>query len=334
MAVPTNTNYTYAATTGGTRLSSIREDLSDIIYNIAPLDTPFMSGCGKATAENTYFEWQTDTIAAGSANQQIEGDDASADARAVPTRVGNYTQISRYVVQTSGTNEAVNNAGFKSAQAYQLAKKAKQLKRDMEYQLTRNEAQNAGVGGSFGSGATARKTGGLSTWLATNYVSGNPSSGSPAAGGSGTSAPTDATATASITEAMLREVIKDTYEAGGEPDMIMCKPAIKQAISDLAQSVSSLRTAADKVAPAHVVAAVDVYVSDFGTFQIVPNRNQFRDQDLFVLDMDFFEVAYLRPFKTETLAKTGDSIQQMLIVEYGLKVNNEASSGFLADIKA
>ena len=328
MAVPTNTNYTFASGSGSTRLSSIREDLSDIIYNIAPLDTPFMSGCGKATAENTYFEWQTDTIAAGSANQQVEGDDASADARAVPTRVGNYTQISRYVVQTSGTNEAVNNAGFKSAQAYQLAKKAKQLKRDMEYQLTRNEAQNGGAAG------TARKTGGLSTWLATNYVSGNPSSGSPAAGGSGTSAPTDASATASVTEAMLKDVIKDTYEAGGEPDMIMCKPAIKQAISDLAQSVSSLRTSADAVAPAHVVAAVDVYVSDFGTFQIVPNRNQFRDQDLFVLDMDFFEVAYLRPFKTETLAKTGDSIQQMLIVEYGLKVNNESSSGFLADIKA
>lgn len=194
--------------------------------------------------------------------------------------------------------------------------------------MTRNEAQNGGAAG------TSRKTGGLSTWLATNWVSGNPSSGSPAAGGSGTSAPTDATATASVTEAMLREVIKDTYEAGGEPDMIMCKPAIKQAISDLSTSVSSLRTAADKVAPAHVVAAVDVYVSDFGTFQIVPNRNQFRDQDLFVLDMDFFEVAYLRPFKTETLAKTGDSIQQMLIVEYGLKVNNESSSGFLADIKA
>ena len=116
--------------------------------------------------------------------------------------------------------------------------------------------------------------------------------------------------------------------------MIMCKPAIKQAISDLAQSVSELRTSADKVAPAHVVAAVDVYVSDFGTFQIVPSRNQFRAQDLFVLDMDFFEVAYLRPFKTETLAKTGDSIRQMLLVEYGLKVNNEKSSGFLADIKA
>ena len=330
MAVPSITNYTFNAASGSTRLTSIREDLSDVIYNIAPLDTPFLSGSGKASADNTYFEWQTDTIAAGSANQQLEGDDAAADARAVPTRVGNYTQISRYVVQTSGTNEAVDNAGFKSAQAYQLAKKAKQLKRDMEYQLTRPEAQNGGAAG------TARKTGGLPCWLGTNYVSGNPSSGSPAApaNSNGTAAPTNATATASVTEAMVKNVIKDTYESGGEPDMIMCKPDIKQAISDLAQSVSSLRTNADKVAPAHVVAAVDVYVSDFGTFQIVPNRNAYQSRDLFVLDMDYMEIAYLRPFKTETLAKTGDSIQQMLIVEYGLKVNNEASSGMLCDIKA
>ena len=330
MALPANTNYTYAAASGSTRLTSIREDLSNVIYNIAPLDTPFLSGAGRTSCDNTYFEWQTDTIGAGSSNQQLEGDDASADARAVPTRVGNYTQISRYVVQTSGTNEAVNNAGFKSAQAYQLAKRAKQLKRDMEYQLTRPEGQGGGAAG------TARKTGGLPCWLGTNWVTGNPSSGSPAApaNSNGTAAPTNATATIAISEAMIKEVIADTYNSGGSPDILMCKPTIKQAISALTQTVSSLRTDANKVAPAHVVAAVDVYVSDFGTFRIIPNRNAYQDRDLFCLDMDYMEVAYLRPFRTETLAKTGDNVQQMLLVEYGLKVNNEASSGQLNDIKA
>ncbi len=327
MALPTNTNYTFSTTGVATRLSSIREDLSDVIYNIAPLDTPFMSACGKASCDNTYFEWQTDTIAAGSANQQLEGDDASADARANPSRVGNYTQISRYVVSTTGTNEAVNHAGFKSAQAYQLAKFAKQLKRDMEYQLTSNEAQSGGTH------AAARKTAGLSTWLASGYVSNNSGSGSPAAAtGDGTDAPTDATATAAITEANIKTTIKTVYDNGGDPDMIMCKSGQKQSISALSQTVSSLRTDANQVAPAHVVAAVDVYVSDFGTFKIVPNRNQFRSRDVFFLDMDFFEIAYLRPFKTEMLAKTGDSVQQMLLVEYGLKSNNEAASGFLADV--
>ena len=117
MAIATNTSLTYSSV-------AIREDLSDVIYNIAPLDTPFFSGCAKAKADNTFFEWQTDTIAAGSANRQIEGDDAiAAAARALPTRVGNYCQISYYVVQTSGTDDAVNYAGHGKHQAYQLAKK-------------------------------------------------------------------------------------------------------------------------------------------------------------------------------------------------------------------
>lgn len=320
MAVPTNTSETYSAI-------GIREDLSDVIYNIAPLDTPFLSGCAKMTADNTFFEWQTDTIAAGSAGSlTAEGDDATADARANPVRLGNYTQINRYVVQTSGSNEAVDYAGRKSSQAYQLAKKAKQMKRDMEYMMTDNVVRAAGSSG------TARRSAGLSTWLATNYVSNNSSSGSPAAGSLGTTAPTDATATAAISEANIKSVIKDCFDEGGNPDTIMCKSGQKQAISDLAQSVSSLRTNADKAEPAHVVAAVDVYVSDFGTFKIIPNRNQFRSRDVFFLDFDYWGINYLRPFKTEALSKTGDSVRQMLIVEWGLCSKNEKSSGFLADV--
>ena len=99
MAVPTNTSLTYSAV-------GIREDLSNVIYNIAPMDTPFFSGCGRTTADSTKFDWQTDTIAAGSTNQQIEGNDPSNDARANPTRLTNYTQISVYTIQTSGTNQA------------------------------------------------------------------------------------------------------------------------------------------------------------------------------------------------------------------------------------
>lgn len=321
MAVPTNTSLTYSAV-------GIREDLSNVIYNIAPLDTPFFSGCGRSSADNTKFEWQTDTIGAGTANQQIEGNDPTNDARANPVRLDNYTQISVYTIQTSGTNEAVDYAGRKSSQAYQLAKKAKQMKRDIEFMLTNNVVKAAG------DSTEARKSAGISTWLNTGYVSMNPTSGSPTAGSLGTTAPVDATATASITEAGMRSVIKTVYEAGGDPDVILCKPAIKQAISDLAQSVSSLRTDTKGDKPAHVIAAVDVYVSDFGTFKIVPDRNQFREKDVFFVDFDYWSVAYLRPFRTESLAKTGDSVRQMLVVECGLESKNEKSTGFLADCKA
>jgi hypothetical protein len=206
-----------------------------------------------------------------------------------------------------------------------LAKNGKRMKRDMESMLLQNIVRSAG------SSTAARATAGVPAWLATNYVSMNPTSGSPTAGASGTTALVSSTADASITEAGIKNVIKDCYEAGGNPDLLLCPPAIKQAISDLAQSVSSLRTETKGDAPAHVVAAVDVYVSDFGTFKIVSDRNMNATDHVFFLDMDFWAIGWLRPFQTVELAKTGDAHKQLLLAEYGLISKNERSSGILSD---
>jgi hypothetical protein len=327
MAVPAQTRVTYGAI-------GIREDLSNIIYNISPTETPFLSGCGRETAENTYFEWQTDALTAAAANRATEGDDPASAAVAEPTRVGNYTQISVKAVQTSGTAEAVNFAGRKSSQAYQLAKRAKEMKRDMEKMLMDNVAQSAGAGPSPGP-TTARATGGLGSWVATNYhtLGGAPSPpglGS-ASSGNGTDAASDASSVGTLTEAGMKTVIKECFDNGGTPDTILVGSANKQVISALTQTVSELRTAADKSSPAHVVASVDVYVSDFGTFKIIPDRFQ-RARDCWFIDFDFWAVSYLRPFMTESLARTGDSIKQMILAEYGLQSKNQASSGFLADV--
>lgn len=322
MAVPTNTRLTFSAV-------GIREDLSNIIYNIAPTETPFLSGCGRETADNTFFEWQTDDLTAAAASRSLEGNDPESLAVAEPTRVGNYTQISVKAVQTSGTAEAVDFAGRRSSQAYQLAKRAKEMKRDMEKMLMDNVARNAGAAG------TARVTAGLGAWVASNYhtLGGAPSPpglGS-ASSGNGTDTASDATSTGTLTEAGMKTVIKECFDNGGTPDTILVGSSNKQVISALSQTVSSLRTAADKAAPASVVASVDVYVSDFGTFKIIPDRFQ-RSRDCWFIDFDFWAVAYLRPFRTETLAKTGDSIKQMLIAEYGLMSKNQKANGFLADV--
>jgi len=327
MAVPSNTRVTYGAI-------GIREDLSNIIYNISPTKTPFLSGCGRETADNTYFEWQSDALTAAAANRATEGDDPASTAVSEPTRVGNYTQISVKAVQTSGTAEAVDFAGRKSSQAYQLAKRAKEMKRDMEKMLMDNVAQSAGAGPSPGP-ATARATGGLGSWVATNYhtLGGAPSPpglGSASAG-TGTNTASDATSTGTLTEAGMKTVIKECFDSGGTPDTILVGSANKQVISALTQTVSSLRTDANRQAPAHVVASVDVYVSDFGSLKIIPDRFQ-RARDCWFIDFDFWAVAYLRPFQTESLAKTGDSIKQMIIAEYGLMSKNQAANGFLADV--
>ena len=325
MAIASNTSLTYGAV-------AIREDLSDVIYNIAPMDTPFMSGCSKTTADNTFFEWQTDSITAGAANRKIEGDDnIGADARVLPVRLGNYTQISQYVNQTSGTDQVMNYAGHGKNQAYQLAKNGKRMKRDMESMLTQNVIR------ASGDATEARATAGIPSWLATSHVAGG-SGGSASAGATGQTLMVNNTSTAAASEVNIKAVIKKCYDAGGSPDMMLVPSNVKQTISALAQSVSELRTAANKEAPASVVAAVDIYVSDFGTFKIVPDRNLAKDgpgsvaANIFFLDMDYWAIAWLRPFQTVDLAKTGDSVKQLLVAEYGLVSKNEASSGILASV--
>ena len=267
-----------------------------------------------------------DVLAAAAANRHAEGDDSTAAAIVETTRLTNYSQISKETVQVSGTAEAVDFAGkSRSEMAYHMARAAQTLKRDMEKMLMDNVARSAGSSGS------ARSTAGLGSWVASNYHSLGTSSAGTASSGNGSDTATAAGSAGAITEAGMKTVIRECFDNGGEPDTIMVGAFNKQAISDLTQSVSSLRTAADKVAPAHVVAAVDVYVSDFGTMKVIPNRFQGAG-DCWFLDFDYWSICYLREFKTEDLAKTGDSQKKHILAEYGLKSKNEKASGYLADL--
>lgn len=309
MAVPTNTRETYGAI-------GIREDLSNIIYNISPEETPFMSNVGKSSCDNTYFEWQTDSLASASTSNRVaEGDDASALAVAEPTRRGNYTQISTKAIQTSGTAEAVDFAGRKSTEAYQMAKRAKELKLDMEAMLLTNNGMVAGSSG------TARETGSVGAWIQSNLENGT----AAAASAFGTTPPTAGTDKA-VVESDIKDLMKKCWDAGASPSVIMVDGALKQKISTLSQSVSELRTSANDQSPAYVVAAVDIYVSDFGNLQIVPNRHM-PAKTCYFLDYEYWDIAYLRPFNTFDLARTGDSMAKQLVVEYGLRARNEAANG-------
>lgn len=292
MAIPTNTRETYGAV-------GIREDLSNIIYNISPEDTPFMSGIGKSSCDNTYFEWQIDELDGGKDNFHVEGDDAEALAVTEPQRVGNYTQISSKTVRSSGTAEAVDFAGRKSTQAYQMAKRAKELKLDMEHMLL--AVATAPTPGASG---TPRRTGSVGAWITSNVIA----------------------AAAAPDEADIRAMMEQCWEAGAKPTVLMCDGVIKQQISALSQSVSELRTAANDKSPAYVVAAVDIYVSDFGNLQMVPNRLMPAETAYF-LDYEYWDIAYLRPFMTHDIARTGDSVAQQLLVEFGLRSKNEEANG-------
>lgn len=304
-----------------------REDLSDIISNISPTDTPFVSRAGKSKADATYHEWQTDELAAPAANAHLEAEEADIAQSSPTTRLGNYTQIFQKTVSVSGTQEVVRKAGRASELAYQLVKRGKELNKDIELAMLSNQAKAAG------DATHARKLRGLPSWITTNL-----NAGAGASAGDATHAFTPGTARA-LTEDMVMDVIQKGYENGANFDAIMVAPAVKVIISKTfggtGDRVTQYRQQTSKLAGTTVA----VYQSDFGNFDIIPNRvmhNTDSDLDLqkflFLVDFDMVSVATLRPVKSVTLAKTGDNEKRMLVTEKTLVIKNEKGLGMVADI--
>ena len=302
----------------------IREDLADIIYSISPTETPFMSGVAKTSATNTSHQWQTDSLADVAANAAVEGATISYGTMSATTKLTNYTQISTKAIQVSGTNDAVTSAGRNNELAYQVAKAAKELKRDMETALLSNVAAAAG------NATTARKLGGVQTWISSNVDAG--SGGSGAGGGA---ARTDGTQRA-FTEDQLKGVLRSCFDAGGNPNMIMVGAFNKQKLSGFTGGSTRFDQAEDR----RLVTSIDVYESDFGTLQVAPNRfirganatAAKKGQDALVLEMDYFAVSFLRDFALQTPAQTADADQRFMVAEYTLESRNEAASGAVYDL--
>ena len=302
----------------------IREDLSDVIYDISPTDTPFMSSIGKNKATATFHEWQTDSLAAAALGGAVEGADQSSITASPTSRVGNRTQIFTKAIAIAGTLEAVDKAGRKSEKAYQLAKVSAELKRNIELTLLSNQTS------ATGNSSTARTLGGLQAWLNTNYDGGTDG----VAGNLGTTARTNGT-NRTFTETILKTVIAEVYTAGGSPKVLMVNPAHKQLASAFA-GIAAQRYMAPSNEPTTIIGAADVYMSDFGTISIVPNRFMNNantgDEVAFIVDPDMAAVSYLRPFQTIELAKTGDAEKTQLLAELTLEVKNQAAHGILADL--
>lgn len=300
----------------------IREDLSDMIYQISPEKTPFISMIGKGKAKNTLHEWQTDALAdAISTNAVSEGNDTTFATPTATVRLGNYVQISEKSCIVSETLETVDKAGRKSEMAKQMAKRSAELKRDIALTAVSNQAASS---------SEPRKTGGLIAFLKTNNVYVTSDGVNPVYTTLPNNARTDSASPITFTEAMLKTVIQNCWDQGSEPDTIFAGAFNKakfSAFAGIAAQVMNLNEAK----PGTIVASADVYVSNFGTLKIVPNRFQ-RGRDVFVVDPEYLELVYLRPYKSKPLAETGDATKRLLNVEWGLKVGTEKAHGAIYDL--
>lgn len=316
MAQPTGVYVTYSA-------AGLREDLENVIYDISPTETPFMSMGGRMDAIAVNHEWQTDALAAASgSNFNEEGATLTAAEPAATTRLGNICQISLKTTLVSGTLDAVSKAGRREELAYQMTKRAKELKRDMETSLVGvNQSKTA-----MAADNTVRKLGSLPAWVATN-ISQGVSGSTP---GNGT-ARTDGTQR-TFTETLLKSSILTAYNNGADIKYLMMAPAQKQTFSTFV-GVGASGGASNRIEAAdqRIIGGMDVYVSDFGEMAVVPNRFQ-RSRDVWLLDPDYYGVAYLRPFFQREVASTSDGEQRAIIAEYTLVVKNEKALGAVYDL--
>lgn len=316
MAIPTGTYQTY-------NTKGIREDLSDIIHNISPTETPFMMTVSRGRCSSTYTEWQTDSLAAASStNKHAEGDDDSTNTATATVRLGNYTQISKKTPRVSGTDREVEAAGRSDEMNYQVAKRGKELKRDIESALC---GVQAGAAGTAGTTTGARALAGVGRWLWTNQVKKGTAATTPAVtAGAPTAALTAGTA-GTFTEANLKSVIAACWDQGGDPGMVLVGAFNKQKASAFTGIATQYRDN-QQVGPGVIIAAADVYVSDFGQHSIRASRFS-PANNVYVLDTEYWEIAYLRPINQYDLAKTGDSDRKTILAEYTLKAKNPAASG-------
>ena len=329
MSQVTNTYETYDAVGN-------REELADKIYQITPEETPFISLIGRKSVASTHPEWQTDELATPvTTNAQPEGNDWSYDAITPTTRVGNYTQISDKKIIISRTQDKTSKAGRKSELAREIAKKGVELRTDMEVQLLSNTASSAGSG----DGASNRESGGFRAWLANNDSLG--SGGASGGFNSGTGvvdAATNGTQRA-FTKAILDSVILDTFNAGGNASVMMMSPYNKTVFSTFMDdaNVAPFRYAASAGKKNTIIAAADMYLSDFGEIAMVPNRQMARAgaavaRNAFLIDPKMVSLGEFDAIKLEKPAKTGDAEKRVLICEYTLCVHNEKAHGVAADL--
>lgn len=317
MAIATNTFLSFSAIGN-------REDLLDKITNISPTDVPLQSMAGETTANATFHEWQTDSLAAAAANAQLQGDEFSYNAVVPTARVGNRTQIARKSVIVSGTQEAVDKAGRNSEMVYQTSKMRDELKRDKEFILLSNQAPVTG------NSTTAPQLRPLASWITTNDYG-----GTGAAEGSSSAARTDGTQRA-LTLAMVNTAQQAAWTQGGKPGYILCGPVQRQ---NLTTVMGGAATKFYAVEDKQMTATIQAYEGDFGLVKIVTDRfirggQTAADREIYLLDPSLINVAHLKGRKmvVKDVAPTGDATKGVILSEFTLEVKQEAGLAGVFDL--
>lgn len=280
-----------------------KPDVSEIITNIVPSETPLFSRIGKSKASATNHEWLEDGLGDAQDNKHPEGftyTTVDADPRAM---LGNYTQIMERGVHVTDTQEAVNHYGVKSEMSYQMVKKFKELAFDCERALITQDAKIAG------SMAVPREFGGLPYWIITHVLD-NGGAGRP------------------LTFDLINSALEMTWNAGGSPSVLLVSPRNKRVISTFtAGNTKSMEGNKEH----KLKQMISVLETDFGYVTTLIDRFM-PNSRIYGLSPDYIKKAFLRNFKTHDLPKVADMIRKNIVGEWTLEMRAEKAHFVIDDL--
>lgn len=281
------------------------EEISEEISLISPTNTPFYSMIGSESVSNTLYEWMEDKLDAPASNAAVEGADAPA-ANQVPVSMRqNYTQIFTKTVSTTGTADKMALHGKPGVEfARQMAKKSKEIKRDVEYALV-GTRQAAAAGNS----TTARTFGGAQAQFDASVT-------------------LDA-ATTALTETLIETAAQNAYTQGGDPDTLIIKPSDSIKISAFAAATGRQRFL--EADGKKIVNVVNIYVTPFGELKVVMDR-WIAATDALLVDAGMWKLKIFRNWFTKQLAETGDAHKSQIIGEFGLAHRNYFSGAMIINL--
>lgn len=315
----------------------IREDVMDRIWDISKIPLPLTDLIGSDEAKQSFTEWTEDALAAPDiTNAEIDGADQTGNDTVTGSRRGNHCQESVKIVQVSTRARSSDTIGRSDELSYQVMRRQQELRRDVEAIMLTGQASFADTG------AAAGKAAGLAAWITTSVDRG--------AGGAGTGfntstgivpVVTDGTKRG-LTETLIRDSVENVYTEGGDPTILMTIPSICRKFSEYlftsSARVATLQSDQGKSSEkATALGSVNVFVTDFGTLTMIPNRLQQKTgsadaADVFIIDPSYLRQAFLTGYRTEPLSKTGLSDKRLMCVDWSLKVLTEKAHGLIADI--
>jgi hypothetical protein len=313
------------------------------IWDISKIPLPLTDMIGTESSKNEYKEWTVDALAQPDvANAVVDGADATGNNTVLGARVGNHHQISQKVVQVSFRADVSDVIGRTKETSYQVMRRQQELRRDVDAIALVNQASVSDDGNTI-----AGKAGGLPSWLVTTTSNG---AGAGANGGFNSSTGLTVARTAgtnrALTETMVRDSVQGVYQQGGDPTRMLSIPGIIRKFSEYlftssARVATLMSDQGKSTEQAAALGSVNVFVTDFGTLTLVPDRLQQKYKDsggsvdcatVFIVDPTYLALSYLKGYRTEDLAKIGLSERKQMSVDWTLIVNTEKSHALIGDI--